>query len=177
MTFNTYLKTCRESFGLTQEQLAQELYNFDEHFTGINAVTISRWERGITQPAMEKLKLILKLFQKFSDTIFPCLFKLDKQNLENKIFILGVKNLTKKVSHHIVNFPEDMVDIKKIRFVELKEVTDKKQYINIAHDLDKKLTANYSELECDNFHALATYPSSLFLVAQYQEQFFGLFFP
>jgi transcriptional regulator with XRE-family HTH domain len=47
------LRTARRSVGLTQKQLADEL--------GVESITVSRWERGVTTPTLPRLRRIAEL--------------------------------------------------------------------------------------------------------------------
>ena len=47
------LRTARRSVGLTQKQLAEEL--------GVESITVSRWERGVTAPSLARLRRIAEL--------------------------------------------------------------------------------------------------------------------
>ena len=47
------LRTARRSVGLTQKQLAAEL--------GVETITVSRWERGVTTPSLPRLRRIAEL--------------------------------------------------------------------------------------------------------------------
>ena len=47
------LRTARRSVGLTQKQLAEEL--------GVEAITVSRWERGVTAPSLVRLRRVAEL--------------------------------------------------------------------------------------------------------------------
>lgn len=47
------LRAARRSAGLTQKQLAEEL--------GVEAITVSRWERGATSPSLQRLRRIAEL--------------------------------------------------------------------------------------------------------------------
>jgi transcriptional regulator with XRE-family HTH domain len=47
------LRTARRSAGLTQKQLADEL--------GVESITVSRWERGVTSPSLPRLRRIAEL--------------------------------------------------------------------------------------------------------------------
>ena len=49
------LRTARRSAGMTQRQLADEL--------GVEAITVSRWERGVTSPSLPRLRTIAELCQ------------------------------------------------------------------------------------------------------------------
>ena len=47
------LRTARRSAGLTQKQLAEQL--------GVESITVSRWERGVTTPSLPRLRRIAEL--------------------------------------------------------------------------------------------------------------------
>jgi len=47
------LRTARRVAGLTQKQLAAEL--------GVEAITVSRWERGVTIPSLPRLRQIAEI--------------------------------------------------------------------------------------------------------------------
>ena len=68
------IKDIRKSFDLTQEQMA--------HILGTSWVTISRWERGITEPspeAEEKLRR-MEILVKHLDTL------IDREDLQKFLF-------------------------------------------------------------------------------------------
>ena len=47
------LRIARRSVGLTQKQLAEQL--------GVESITVSRWERGVTSPSLPRLRRIAEL--------------------------------------------------------------------------------------------------------------------
>ena len=47
------LRTARRTAGLTQKQLAEQL--------GVESITVSRWERGVTTPSLPRLRRIAEL--------------------------------------------------------------------------------------------------------------------
>ena len=47
------LRTARRSAGLTQKQLGEQL--------GVESITVSRWERGVTTPSLPRLRRIAEL--------------------------------------------------------------------------------------------------------------------
>ena len=47
------LRTARRSVGLTQKQLAAAL--------GVESITVSRWERGVTTPSLSRLRRIAEI--------------------------------------------------------------------------------------------------------------------
>ncbi|CAH6844432.1 hypothetical protein VCHA36P166_10073 [Vibrio chagasii] len=61
--FGDYLKQVRNSLNLTQNELAVRLNLADEEFRSLDVVTLSRWERGKTKPALAKCFRILRCLQ------------------------------------------------------------------------------------------------------------------
>jgi transcriptional regulator with XRE-family HTH domain len=49
------LRTARRSAGLTQKQLGEAL--------GVESITVSRWERGVTTPSLPRLRRVAELTQ------------------------------------------------------------------------------------------------------------------
>jgi len=47
------LRTARRSAGLTQKQLAEAL--------GVESITVSRWERGVTTPSLPRLRRVAEM--------------------------------------------------------------------------------------------------------------------
>jgi transcriptional regulator with XRE-family HTH domain len=47
------LRTARRASGMTQKQLADQL--------GVESITVSRWERGVTTPSLPRLRRIAEL--------------------------------------------------------------------------------------------------------------------
>ena len=47
------LRNARRSLGLTQKQLAGEL--------GVESITVSRWERGVTAPSLARLRRVAEI--------------------------------------------------------------------------------------------------------------------
>ena len=47
------LRTARRASGLTQKQLAEAL--------GVESITVSRWERGVTTPSLPRLRRIAEI--------------------------------------------------------------------------------------------------------------------
>ena len=47
------LRTARRAAGLTQKQLAEKL--------GVESITVSRWERGVTSPSLPRLRRIAEI--------------------------------------------------------------------------------------------------------------------
>ena len=79
MEFNEKLQELRKSKGLTQEDLAQQLY--------VSRTAISKWESGRGIPNMESLKAISKFFDISLDELLSGekLFEIVENEYSNKI--------------------------------------------------------------------------------------------
>lgn len=68
--FTVALSTYRNKNGLSQEDMVNFLVRLDKSLESLDRVTYSRWERGITNPSLDKKYIILK-----SLFLFDALFK------------------------------------------------------------------------------------------------------
>ncbi len=176
MQFSYYLKICRQKYHLTQEQLVQELHNFDELFANLDFVTLSRWERGITYPSVDKQLKIIETFQKYTSSIFPCYESTNFEELQAQICQTGIENIIGKNKQLVLNFPSAYIIADDLKITHLKDNKNIQSVVNIATSLDKEFTQQYSQIKDKNFKEWALHPSSLFLICEYKEQFFGLLF-
>ncbi|OCH19671.1 transcriptional regulator [Aliivibrio logei] len=60
--FSECIKEIRKKQNLTQLEFSTHLNLIDAEFHALDAVTVSRWERGITKPSLKKCIRILRLF-------------------------------------------------------------------------------------------------------------------
>ena len=70
-TFAKYLKHKRKERRLTQDLLAQSLSACSRVLSGIDAVTISRWERSMTEPTLERQRHVISFFGDNPDSLLP----------------------------------------------------------------------------------------------------------
>ncbi len=70
-TFAKYLKHKRKERRLTQDMLAQSLSACSRVLSGIDAVTISRWERSMTEPTLERQRHVIGFFGDNPDSLLP----------------------------------------------------------------------------------------------------------
>ncbi|MGY0218739.1 helix-turn-helix domain-containing protein [Endozoicomonadaceae bacterium StTr2] len=70
-TFAKYLKQERKGRKLTQDLLAQHLSAHSRVLSGIDAVTISRWERSMTEPTLERQRHVISFFGGNPDHYLP----------------------------------------------------------------------------------------------------------
>ena len=176
MKFNKYLKSCREKYNLTQEELVQELYNFDDIFENLDINTYSRWERATTKPSSEKQISILKLFQTKSGHILSCFEDMNKENVENELCKLGIKNLIGHSKEHILDFPTRAFKIDDISVKQIKNAKDIDKVLQMPYDVIENLTGNVYNLSFDDIKKWAMHPSNFFLISEYQNRFGGILF-
>ena len=69
--FGSYLKKRRKEAGLTQDRLAMALSCYSPVLSGIDSVTISRWERATTEPTGERQRQVIAYFHDDVEKIFP----------------------------------------------------------------------------------------------------------
>ena len=176
MQFNEYLKSCREKYNLTQEETVQELYNFDDIFKGLDVGTFSRWERGATQPNVDKQISILKLLKSKSNHILSCFEGMDKNLIENEICKLGVKNLISASKEHILSFPTKSFKMDYSSISQIRAADDIDKALAMPYSTILNLTGNVYELSFEDIKKWALHPSNLFLLSEYHEQYSGMLF-
>ncbi len=177
MHFNEYLKTCREESSLTQEKLVEELYQFNiDLFEGLDTNALSKWERGVTKPRLNKQIQILKYFQEQTGIALPCHEKYTVHEAEEIICQAGIQNLLGKSKELVLNFPSNMIVAEDLKVVQLRNTDMLDKVLDINVDLDKDFNRNLTELNSEHFKMWALHPDNTFYVCEYKEQFFGLLF-
>ena len=174
MQFNEYLKSCRKKYNLTQEKLVQELYNFDDLFKGLDTRTLIRWETGATKPTAAKQVVIIQLLQKFSTHIFPCFYNQD--NVEEELCRVGIKNLIGNSKEHIVNFPNNIFSVEDISISHIRSHNNIELLLKMPQAILSKRVDNYFQITIEQLREWALHPSNLFLIAQSNDNFVGMFF-
>ena len=176
MKFNTYLKQCREKQNLTQEQLVQELYNFNDTFEGLDVSTLSRWERGATKPSIEKMLKTVEIFAGFNDTVLPCFDEIQSDMMEDELCKIGIKNLIGNSKEHILNFPTMSFTADDIKIKHLRSLEDIDTALSMPHEIMKSLAGTESFFGKELLKSWALHPSNMFLLSEHNSQFYGLFF-
>ena len=177
MQFNEYLKSCRDKQELTQEQLVNALYYYDDTvFSGLDTSTLSKWERSITKPKLSKQVNIIKYFQVSTGAALPCWDNYSTHEAEVLICKVGMKNLLGRSKELVLNFPSKMIGADDLIVSQLRSSEDIDKIIAINIDLDKGFNHKFSELLSDDFKRWALHPSNSFFVCEYKNQFFGLLF-
>jgi transcriptional regulator with XRE-family HTH domain len=176
MYFNDYLKKCREKYNLTQGELVVELSHFDEElFKSLDNVTLSRWELGKSSPNIARQIQTIKYFQSRDDLIFPCFDESESEMIERHVCKTGMLNLPGKNKSLILNFPSS-ISVDELAVHQLKDSVMIDEKITIALDLNKEFSHNHSLIDRDRFKEWTLSPDNLFLICEYNKQFFGLLF-
>lgn len=176
MIFGIYLKTCRENYNFTQEELVQKLYFFDDLFKGLDISTLSRWERNTTKPNTDKQIQILKFFQTQSGLILSCFEGAERQSIEEKLCKIGVKNLLGTSKEHILNAPTSFFNIKYASISHINQAKDIDKALAMPYSTILGLTNNAYNLSIQTIKEWSLNPNNFFIYAQYHEEFAGMFF-
>ncbi len=177
MHFNEYLKLCRESSHLTQEQLVHALYSYDiDSFESLDTNTLSKWERSITKPKLSKQVNVLKYFQEQTGAALPCWDSYSAEEAENLICKAGMYNLIGKRKKLILDFPSEMMRVDEFKVYPVRNFERMDMLIEINMDLHKTFNCGYTQITIEQFKEWALHPSNLFLACEYKEGFLGLFF-
>ena len=177
MHFNEYLKLCRESNALTQEQLVHDLYSYDiESFEGLDTNTLSKWERSVTNPKVSKQVSIIKYFQEQSGMALPCWDSYSIEEAEHFICKAGMQNLIGKGKQLILNFPSEMMCVDDMKIYPIRNFEGTDALIQIYIDQHKAVNHQYTQISIEQVKEWSLHPNNLFLACQYKDWFLGLFF-
>ncbi len=177
MKFNTYLKSCREHNTLTQEELVHNLYSYDIGlFEGLDSSTLSKWERGITQPKASKQVSIIKYFQKKEGIALPCWDRYSTQEAEDLICQTGIHNLLGKAKKLILNFPSKMMQLDDLKVYQVRHAERMETLLDLNMDIHLETNHPFTQISLEQFRTWALHPSNLFLACEYKNEFLGLFF-
>ncbi len=176
MQFNQYLKSCRIKYELTQEELVQELYNFNEDFVGVDTRTVSRWECAQTRPSIDRQMTIVKYFHSISGHVLSCFHSIDKEDIESQICKLGIKNLIGNSKEHILNFPTRSFKVEDVSIKHIRDTEDINAVLEMPFTVIENLTDNVFNLSLTRIKEWALHPSNLFLLSEYKNQFAGILF-
>lgn len=177
MKFYKYLKACREYNHITQEELVNELYTYDEEiFESLDSVTLSRWERNTTKPQFPKQVSIIKYFQEKTDEPLPCWNHYSTEEVENLICNIGVQNLLGKTKQLVLNFPSEMMQVDDLKVYSVSDIEKVHSLFEINMDMHMATNDEYTQVSLEQFETWAMHPSNLFLVCEYKNRYIGLYF-
>lgn len=172
MKFNDYLKACRTRYNFTQERLVQELYAFDDVFSGLDVRTLSRWETAHTRPPMNKQVLIVRFFRRYSTHLFPCFY--GKKGIEDELCRSGVFNLLGKSKEHIFNLPEHAFKVDDITIRHVRSFDDIDTVLRTPHAITEAITDGFHAINPETLKTWALHPGSFFILAQNDIQTLGM---
>ena len=177
LRFDHYLKQCRKSSKLTQEQLVHQLYNHNTDFFGsLDNSMLSKWERGVIEPKISKQVSIVKYFQKRTGRALPCFDDYTIDKAEALLCEAGMQNLLGKSKKLVLDFPTSIIGVDDLIVYHARNSENFDKYIAINVDLDKDFNHDLSQLDFERFKAWASNPVNSFYICEYKEQFFGLLF-
>jgi len=171
--FSDYLRICRENKGVTQTELVEELINTDRVFSSLDATTLSRWERGVSKPALSKQTLIIKYFSNYFDRIYPFLNEAESIEIEKSFCAIGFSKL---LGRHkmVMDFPTKNMDTKQFKVKSYLESSHKMTALRRNHMIMQEI---YGPQFCNQLHEnLAQHPANYFAVCEYQDDYYGHFF-
>jgi len=178
MEFAQYLKKCRESFGLTQEELARELFlHSEEEFSGVDASVLSKWERGILHPGYRRKAKILAYFQILGRLPLPCWRGKDPEYIERSICRKGMDYILARPPRElVVDLSMDLLKVDDFRIIPLRHFDRKEELLEIHLNLHTHINPPFSRLSLEQFETWSLHPDSFFYVVLYKRTFLGLLF-
>ncbi|QKI88408.1 helix-turn-helix domain-containing protein [Thiomicrorhabdus xiamenensis] len=170
--FGEYLRVCRERKGVTQSELVEELVAEDASFSSLDSTTLSRWERGVSKPAISKQTLIIRYFSRSFNRIYPFIGEMESLDIEANFCAMG---FSKFVGRHrmVADFPVNQMDIKQLQ---VQDAVSSGMHMTALRKNYLVIEGLYEfGLDEDLHHRLAMQPGNYFTVCQYQEEYFGHF--
>jgi len=177
LQFSEYLRSCREDNQLTQDEIVHGLYIHDmDHFKGLDASTLSKWERGVTKPKASKQVSIIKYFQSKTGKVLPCWESYSMAETEALICKAGMYNLIGKSKKHIYDFPSETMSVDEMHVYPLRSFERMDDLIEFNMPLHLSLNHESLQISEEQFKEWALHPDSLFLACEYKGSFIGLSF-
>lgn len=177
MKFKEYLRSCREKNDLTQEHLVHALYSHDiESFKALDTSTVSKWERGVTQPKASKQVSIMKYFQGLTNAPLPCWDNHSSDEAAAQICKAGMDNLIGKSKKHIYHYPSETMSIDDMHIYPLRSFERIEALLDMHMPLHQDINHESIQISKDQFKDWALHPDSLFLACEYKDTFLGLSF-
>jgi len=171
-----YLKSCRKSLRLTQEELVAALYHFDDaSFSGLTPATLSRWERGAAAPPPNRMAALLRFFQHKTGLPLPCVEPTSEEAAESLVCEERVPGLFK---------PKNMInDIalqgalpETFELVDLRHHERVDELLELNTMLHQGANTPFTRVSLDHFRHWIDHPGNLFIAVTYKSSFLGLLF-
>ena len=117
---------------------------------------------------------IVKVFQKYSTHLFPCFY--DKDEIEDELCRVGITNLIGHSKVHVLKFPTIVFTVDDIKISHIRSHEDIEAILKMPVSFLNGITANQFKVENEQLKTWALHPTSLFVMAECDDQFFGMFF-
>jgi transcriptional regulator with XRE-family HTH domain len=178
MRFGEFIKSCRQTHQLTQEQLVHALYIYDSDlFHGLDTTTLSKWERSVTQPNVSKQLKILQYFQTQQESPLPCVERYSEPESEMLLCDMGIKHLIiGKRKDLVLNFPSEMMRIEDLGIEHVRHIDRKEIFLEVAGDMRNSVHPSYTCISKEMMLEWSLHPNNLFWVCQYKGFIIGFLF-
>jgi len=179
MTFGSYIKTFRKRYGLTQEELVEKLYHFDDiFFSGLDTTTLSKWERNVTRPKLAKQSRFIAFAQHYSNEALPVFSEMSEQELKDMICHSGLKNIIKgKHRDLILRLPTTLMTVETLRVRCMDTASERKEtLLEIASDFRNVTHPPFTYVSPQTAHKWMTHPDNLFFHCEYKDVTTGFLF-
>ena len=177
MQFAEYLKHCRESHSLTQEQLVEALYHFDrELFEGLNPPTLSRWEHGLSRTSLRRMAGILAYFQSLDGVALPCIDAENADEAEALICRDRVASIFKPRTM-VLDLPlVREAEEESFRVVSVRNHPRARELLKLNVLLHRGSNTPFTQVDRERFERWMESPGNLFYAVSFGDSFLGLLF-
>lgn len=158
---------------MTQEQFVQMLYNFDDDaFAGVDTVTLSRWENGVSNPPQKRKTNLFLAIQEATGQAFP-LFDATSEENEARFSNAQGQSLAQPNRSPITHVMSGMIEEEAITLQHFRDLPNKSIMAQLFHAIHFSRSNNALEVAPEHFATLAEHPSAYFLTAMFHDQAFG----
>jgi transcriptional regulator with XRE-family HTH domain len=178
MTFGQYVKLFRQRFELTQEALVEKLYVFDDvYFGGLDATTLSKWERDVTRPKAAKQSRFLKFAQHHSGEALPIFSEMPYDRLEEEICHTGLHGILKGKMHELVlDMHTRIINTGTLRVLPVSDSPQRSTLFEIAADLRNISHPPLTRIQPEKLEQWHRYALNYFRIVNYKDVTTGLLF-
>jgi transcriptional regulator with XRE-family HTH domain len=178
MTFGNYLKMFRKRYGFTQEQLVEALYHFDDlFFSGLDATTLSKWERSITRPKAAKQSRILQFAQFHSGEPLPIFSDMSYDELRTEICHKGLEGILQgRISDIILNMQTTIMHLHTLHIITTKSTPQNATLLELAADLRNEAHPQMTQVTLKNLETWQHHEGNMFWYSNYKDVTTGMLF-
>jgi len=172
--FGHILQQCRQVQGQTQQEFIYEITQFNEEFSALNTVTLSRWENGTTETSLYRKRLILKYFHsKGLLTLEPC------RSLIRDRYSALYTPLSKIFEHNYASIIHNLPTLRITQDeYEKHTLSTCKDGSRLQHIIDIEVASHapmYYQNSIQQLQRLASHPESYTLIIEKNRQHLGHF--